>query len=237
MVDLASLVSPADADAGHAQWREVEATGTLNANAMMEIRGRSIDRTATIQYVTWLHVPDGAAVLVNLGWEPRTGATPPALPSGTVTVTGIVRDLEPVNDKPGTRITPAHMTDPGGPVLPVYVMARTVCGATGCSDALEPVPEPSLSLGPHMSYAFQWWLLAAAAAPIAIALTRRDARLERERMGISTRADDAGDDGSVSPPSTPTDSPAVPTPRRPHRLRRLLDRHEGPTDEEIEDAL
>ena len=228
VVDLRELVSVGDEDAGDAQWREASATGTLDADAVLEIRGRSIDRAASIQYVTWLHLEDGSAVLVNLGWQHRADATGPALPDGPVTVTGIVRSLEPVNDRPGTRITPEHMADPGAGVLPAYLMARSACGEEGCVEGVEPVPEPSLSLGPHMSYAFQWWLLAVAAAPIAIALTRRDARLERERMAQEADAE---------APSRDEEVPAAAAPPRAKTTRRFLDRHNGPSDEEVEDAL
>ena len=227
-VDVRELVSVDDGEAGDAQWREVSATGTLDADAVLEIRGRSIDRTASIQYVTWLVLDDGSAVLVNLGWQPRADATGVTVPDGPVTVTGIVRSLEPVNDRPGTRITPAHMADPGMPILPAYLMARTACGEAGCVEGVAPVPEPSLSLGPHMSYAFQWWLLAVAAAPIAIALTRRDARLERERM-----TQEAG----AEAPSRDEEGPAAAAPPRAKKTRRFLDRHNGPSDEEVEDAL
>jgi len=227
VVDIRELVSTGDEDAGEAQWREARATGTLDADVVLELRGRSIDRTASIQYVTWLVMEDGSAILVNLGWQPRADATGPALPEGPVTVTGIVRSLEPVNDRPGTRITPQHMADPGAEVIPAYLMARTACGEAGCVEGVAPVPEPSLSLGPHMSYAFQWWLLAIAAAPIAIALTRRDARLERERAA-ATGTDDS--------PAT-TESPETASPAPETKRRRWLDRHDGPTDEEIEDAL
>ena len=229
VVDVRELVSLDSVDAGDAQWREASATGTLDADALLEIRGRSIDRAASIQYVTWLKMDDGTAILVNLGWQPRADAAVPTLPRGTVTVTGIVRSLEPVNDRPGTRITPAHMDDPASAVIPAYLMVRTACGDAGCLTGVEPVPEPRLSLGPHMSYAFQWWLLAIAAAPIAIALTRRDARLERERMAEPhTETETAAP--AIAEPSAPRAS-------SPHKARRWLDRHDGPTDEEIEDAL
>ena len=243
VVDVRELVSVGDEDAGDAQWREASATGTLDPDAVLEIRGRSIDRAASIQYVTWLHMDDGSAVLVNLGWQPRADATSPTLPDGPVTVTGIVRALEPVNDRPGTRITPEHMVAPGADVIPAYLMARSACGESGCVGNVEPVPEPSLSLGPHMSYAFQWWLLAVAAAPIAIALTRRDARLERERARDAggddiQPADDAPAPASRSKasPASASPLPASPSPEK-KKARRWLDRHDGPSDEEIEDAL
>jgi len=261
VVNVREVVSVSDADAGEAQWRTVTAVGTLDSAAVIELRGRSIDAVASIQYVTWLHVNDGTAVVVNLGWLPRASATMPTLPAGQVTVTGVVRDLEPRNDRPGTRITPADMSDPGGPILPLYLMARSVCGPQECFDALAPVPEPSLSLGPHLSYAMQWWLLAVAAAPIAIALTRRDARLEREGLLKDDGRAEPGstepgstepgstEPGNIEPGSTESDStepadgePSGATPVSEsipptRRTWRRWDRYTGPSDEEVEDAL
>lgn len=245
VVPLTDLLSPGAADAGSAQWRTATITGTLDQQSMVELRGRSVDNTATIQYVAWLRTADDQAVLVNLGWEPRSSASTPTLPRDEVTVTGVVRALEPVNNKPGTRIAPGHFVDPGAAVLPAYLMARSVCTADDCWDGLEPVPEPSLSLGPHVSYALQWWLLAVAAAPIAIGLTRRDARLERERLAgqpLNGAAGAAPDDHAPHHEAgTPDAEPAeTAPPQRRRRTRgggRLWGRQDGPSDEEIEDAL
>lgn len=201
-----------DADAGDAEWREVTVTGVIDPGSVTEIRGRTVDRVASLQYVAWVDAADGTSVAVNLGWQARDGAQAPLVPADEVTVTGIVRDLEPDNGKAGTRIALAQLPAPAGEPLPAYVMARSVCGDAGCMEGLEPVPEPSLSLGPHLSYAFQWWLFAAAAAPVAILLVRRDVRLEREAAGVAPSARDGA-------------------PRR----QRAKERR--PTDEEIEDAL
>ncbi len=233
VVDVTQVVSPDDADAGDAEWRTVTATGVLNARALTEIRGRSVDNRATIQYVTWLRLDSGASLLVNLGYTPRSDdAQQPSLPAGEVTVTGVVRNLEPDNDRAGTRITPSQVGSVDGQILQAYLMASEACGAAGCVEGLTPVPPPSLSLGPHLSYALQWWLLAVVATPLAIAFTRRDARLERE-------AALAGDDAQPATPEpdaegTP-DAPAQPERRR-GRMS-IWGRHDGPSDEEIEDAL
>ncbi len=212
VVDLVDIVSR-DADGpGDAEWRLVTVTGELDATSVRELRGRSVDNTASLQYLVWIHTDSGRSVLVNLGWQARTDATAPALPSEQVTATGIVRAFEADNGKPGTRVNPTQMGGADGEVVQGYVMAGSTCGASGCIDTLEPVPAPNLSLGPHLSYALQWWLLTAVAAPLALWITRRDALHERER--------DESEAGSPTPRKPPT----------PAKNRRL-------TDEEIEDAL
>ena len=95
--------------------------------------------------------------------------------------------------------------------LPGWLMLREPCGESGCvGTALQPVPVPQLGLGPHLSYAFQWWLLALLAPFAVIVLLRRDARLERE----------AGSEVAAEVVTQPVQ----------RRARRL-------SDEEIEDSL
>lgn len=213
VADLESLIDRDAVGPGNAEWRTATVTGVLDSDAVLALRGRRIDNQASLQYLTWLHTPSGRTVLINVGWQPRSTATAPNLPDGSVTVAGIVRAFEADNGRPGTRITPTQMNGIDGEVIPAYLMARSACGSMGCVQGLEPVPTPSLSLGPHMSYALQWWLLTAVAAPLGVWVTRRDALHERERQ-----AADAG-------------SPAASKPPEPAKKRR------APTDEEVEDAL
>jgi len=213
VADLEDLIDRDAVGPGEAEWRTATVTGVLDPASLTELRGRRVENTASLQYLAWIHTDTGRTVMVNLGWQPRSEATPPALPGEQVTVTGIVRAFEADNGKPGTRITPRQMNGIDGDVVQGYLMARSTCGESACVDALEPVPTPDLSLGPHLSYALQWWLLTIVAAPLGIGITRRDALHERER--------DAADAGSPSPHKPP----------KPAKQRR------GPTDEEIEDAL
>ena len=215
VVDLLTLMTTDDPGPGPAAWREVTVTGILEREQVVELRGRSVDSTASLQYLTWLHTACGQTVLINLGWAPRSSATALTLPAGEVTVAGIVRAFEADNGKPGTRITPHQMDSIDGEVIQAYVMAQSTCAADACVAGLSAVPMPELSLGPHLSYAMQWWLLTVVAAPLGFWITRRDAQHERER--------DA--EGSEAPaPRARTRTATGGKPRR-------------PTDEEIEDAL
>jgi len=218
-VPLDSVLTLDDDGPGDAAWRTVTVAGVIDAADLVELRGRSVDSTASIQYLAWLHTERGETVLINLGWTSRSEPTTPEIPGGPVTVTGTVRAFESDNGKPGTRVTPTQMGGIDGEVVQAYVMADSACGDDGCVTGLEPVPLPDLSLGPHLSYAMQWWLLMAAAAPVAVWLTVRDARLERER---------ASESASPSATGKPAARPArAATPAKRRR----------PSDEEIEDAL
>lgn len=172
-----------------AVWREVTVTGTIAADSITELRGRSVENTASLQYLAWLDTGDGA-VLINLGWAPRTADTVIDVPQGAVVVAGTARDMEPDDgrrDDGATRIVPDQMPTAPGEVAPVWVSATSVCAVDGaaCLDALAPVPSPSLRLGPHLSYAWQWWLLALVALPLVTWLMVRDA--EHADAGTAAR--------------------------------------------------
>ena len=196
------------------EWRTVTLTGHIESQSVTALRGRTVEREVSLQYLVWF-ISEDRAVLVNTGWVPREAALDVALPTGEVTLEGMVRAQEPDDGKRGegaTRITALQMPTPSAAAQPGWLMVREPCDETGClGTPLQPVPPPQLSLGPHLSYAFQWWLLAAAAPVLTIAVLRRDARHASEHALGATRA---------------TPKP----PREPRRARQL-------SDEEIEDAL
>lgn len=214
--ELAELVAQGPTWLKGSEWRAVSATGTFDAETLTALRGRSIDGTAALHYLAWLSTEQGP-LLVDVGWLPRDATHTVELPAGEVEIAGIMRAQEPDDGRRGdgaTRIVAAQVPPPpdAGEPLPGYVMLREPCEPEGClGTGLQPVPLPQLSLGPHLSYAFQWWLLALLAPFAAVFLVRRDARLEREARGEAAEAESP-------PPSRRT---------RPKRL----------SDEEIEDAL
>ena len=220
-VPFESIMTTADTGPGAADWRIVTVTGVIDSKDLVQLRGRTIDGNASIQYLAWIRPSGGgAAVLLDLGWTPREQPQAPRIPTGVVTVTGTVRAFESDNGRPGTRITPSQMASTGGGVLDAYLMVDSACGDGGCLAGVTPVPLPALSLGPHLSYAMQWWLQLVAAAPIGVWLTVRDAKLEREGLGggSETTAVQRGDDVATE-------------------TRRRQAKRARPSDEEIEDAL
>lgn len=240
---LATLLSPADAQVDDVEWRLVTFEGELDAASLTALRSRTVERTATLQYLAWVNTAEGA-ILVNLGWQPRDGAAEPTLPVGQVTLTGVLREQEPDDGKRGegaTRIVAAQMPAPSAAAYPGWVMLREPCAEDGClATGLKPVPPPQLSLGPHLSYAYQWWLLMVASPIIAVLLVRRDAAHERLAWDEAQTAASSGGaeasaeaEGGRADPAASASSPAAPAPRR----RRFGTRRDEPTDEEIEDAL
>jgi len=204
------------------EWRSVTVVGEFDQDSVTALRGRTVDGVAALQYLAWFHTADGP-LLVNVGWAPRDEGLEVTLPTGSLEIEGIVRKPEADDGREGdgaTRIV-ASQVPYGDPTasypapLPAWLMLREPCDPSGCVDtALQPVPVPQLGLGPHLSYAFQWWLLALLAPFAAMVLLRRDARLEREAQLVA-----AGESMAAASPA--------PAKRR----------QRGLTDEEIEDAL
>jgi cytochrome oxidase assembly protein ShyY1 len=172
-----------------AEWRSVTARGTFDAGSLTALRGRSVESTAALHYLAWLVTSEGP-VLVDVGWVPRDSAADIALPLGSVEIEGVLRSQEADDGRRGdgaTRIVAAQLPPPpadAGPPVSGYMMLREPCVDAGClGTSLKPAPLPQLSLGPHLSYAYQWWLLALLAPFAAVYLVRRDARLELESRG------------------------------------------------------
>ena len=138
---------------------------------------------------------DGTAVAVNRGWVPfaTTNADGPwpdyAPPEGTVTVTGMVREtvrqsqglVRGATDETGVRLSTLARVDlerfqqqVDQRLYPVSVDLRTQDPASGPFP--QPVPEPVLDEGPHLSYAMQWFIFATLTCIVYPLLLRRTAR-------------------------------------------------------------
>jgi cytochrome oxidase assembly protein ShyY1 len=203
------------------QWTPVEVSGVYEPGAQVLIRNRPVDGNFGYEIVVPLRLPSGAALLVDRGWLPpgenfvRPDAVP-APPAGEVTVVARLRPSEPDVAEQGTpageaqRIAVPRLAQSAGG--PVYTGAYGVLVSEHPAPATAPtpLPKPDEDLGPHLAYAFQWWIGAVSAWGLLVYYALREA---------GTRHGDADD-------TTPRrDS----TPRRPRRR--------GPTDEEWEDAV
>ncbi|MEQ1873441.1 MAG: SURF1 family protein [Ilumatobacteraceae bacterium] len=157
-------VSLADPDA--AEYRQVEVTGTY-VGAQYEVVNLSQGNTSGSDPVNALQLADGSLVLVNRGFLAFENELAPP-PSGEVRVVGRLRasqsggtDQRDDDDTPDVveirRIdVPAIAAQFDEPVAPMYIEMLTSLPAD--STALLPVPLPSSSNGPHLSYAIQWFI-------------------------------------------------------------------------------
>ncbi|MDG9703620.1 SURF1 family protein [Streptomyces sp. DH37] len=216
---------PADAD----RYRRVTATGAYDTGGEVVVRQRTgrDDRRIGYHVLTPLVREDGTAVLVNRGWVPAGEDLTkfpevPAPPSGEVTVTGrLMADEETgsgVKDKRGLPPRQVMLIDSermaeelDRPVLGGYVaLEKTSPEPSG--DQPELLPEPDHSgIGPHLAYAFQWWLFAAA-VPVGWAVLVRRERRDRlagasGRPGQERPEQGAGTGGRTG--GTPDGRPAL----------------------------
>lgn len=155
---------PPDTD----QYRKVSATGTYQPTKTVVVRYQTNDdgqpgADAVVPLVT----RSGTAVLVNRGWFSTSNqgsvdpSEIPAPPSGTVTVTGYVRqDAEGGSTAVADSSTRAVSSAAIGPAvgLPVYAgWVELSSESPAPSVPLEPAGLPDLGTGPHFFYALQWW--------------------------------------------------------------------------------
>jgi surfeit locus 1 family protein len=191
-VALDELV-PAGAEVGDdslkdVEWRPVEASGRYLDDEDVRIVNRSQGGLAGDYIVTPLRLDDGRILLVARGFvAPPEGGVPPA-PAGEVIVEGRLRRSQvrrtgALSD-PGTgTLTEALRVDiprleaqlPGA-VEPMYI-ELTASQPAESGDFPEPIAEPELDEGPHLSYAIQWFLFSAIAVVGWILAVRRSRKV------------------------------------------------------------
>lgn len=151
--------------------------------------------------LTPLVLSDGRVVLVNRGWvpggdDPRAYPPVPTAPTGEVTVTGRlkadetsggsgIKDRKGLPDRQVMLINSAQQAEYlGRTVLGGYLELTAPAPSDGSP---EPIADPDHdSIGPHMAYAVQWWLFAAAVPVGWVVLVRRE---KRERQEEAARAE------------------------------------------------
>lgn len=196
--DLVPPDAPMSAGEG-VEFRRVTATGTYLADRSVLVRSRSKDGAPGSWVLTPLEVADGTAVVVNRGWIPNSGlleAVPDDLPTprGEVTVEGLARPTEtrgsfgPTDPAEGTLTSLARADlarlDQQVPedLLPFYVQLQEQDPVVGDADP-DPVPQPALDEGPHLSYAFQWFFFSSVGlVGYPLILRRRARELERDAL-------------------------------------------------------
>ncbi|MDJ0336867.1 SURF1 family protein [Cryobacterium sp. PH31-O1] len=152
------------------KWMPVELTGTYLTDDEMLARNRPLNVTPGFEVLTPLLLTDGTIFIVDRGWLP-TGEqqdapdSVPAPPSGTVTVVARLKASEP--DLPGRTASGDQVATINLTTIAERLDQPTYTGAYGLMDTENPtasqerptaVVKPIRDEGPHLSYAFQWFV-------------------------------------------------------------------------------
>ena len=171
------------------EYTAVTATGTYRADAEVRIGNRSSGGQPGYWLAAPLELDDGRAVAVVRGWIPRRAVVglddrSAAPPAGSVTVVGLALDSvgggKVAETGPGetpeiSRMDLDRFEEVSGvEVQESWIRLRTQTPRQP-EGLPEPVPDPDLSDGPHLSYAFQWFFFSAGAVVVYGLILRRAA--------------------------------------------------------------
>lgn len=167
------------------EYAPVRATGRYDVGEQLLVRTRPFQGQVGYHVLIPLVTREGPAWLVDRGWVPGGASATeppdvPAPPAGTVTVVARVRPSEPASTTGD--LPPGQVTRISAPTI-AEGLAYDVYGGFGeltresprPDEAPRLLPPPEPAEGPHLAYAFQWFLFAALALGGYVLLARREA--------------------------------------------------------------
>ncbi len=188
---IATDAEVGDDELAAVEWRPVEASGRYLPDEELRVVNRSQGGRAGDNIVTPLLLDDGRVLLVARGFVPIDSDSPP-VPAGDVEIEGRLRRSEArrtgaLSDAGEGDLTVAQRVDiprladqlPGA-VVPMYV-ELTNSDPAQLGDLPEPIAEPSLDEGPHLSYAVQWFIFSALVALGWVLAVRRSSKGRQSR--------------------------------------------------------
>ncbi|WP_422117570.1 SURF1 family protein [Brachybacterium sp. UNK5269] len=239
------LSDPAEPLASQDDWTPVALDGSYctEADCVLYVRNRQLSGEVGFWQLVPFRSEDGATVLVVRGWVPQAddGSVPadaPAVPAGELTATVRMRPAEPLLDRelPTGQVHSVH--PPQIAALLGLPPSSLVTGAYGELADEEPsaarpaaLPAPDTSLGPHLSYAFQWWIFALF-FPGALVFN-----LRQRYQDLAAGEQDAASAGAGPLPAPAADPAATAAETTDLRPRRAVRARRRGHDEEEEDAL
>ncbi|MGH7529480.1 MAG: SURF1 family protein [Gemmatimonadales bacterium] len=168
-----TIAPPADS----AHRRRVTARGVYDYDREWVRPGRSFQGTPGVALLTPLRFADGSVVLVDRGWVPSPDAfhierEPLREGDTTVTITGLA-----LAAPRGPRdVNPRTLRDSLPYALLPFVIQQTAPPAATASGLPRRWPPPTLSNGPHLFYAIQWFSFALVALVGTAVLLRKSSR-------------------------------------------------------------
>ena len=153
------------------KWLPVELTGTYLVDEELLVRNRSLNINPGFEVLTPLLLANGDVFIVDRGWVPtgedqNSPDAVPAAPDGQVTVVVRLKQGEPVlagRSASGDQVATINL-----PAIAERLGQDTYTGAYGLMKSEDPataerptaVLRPVRDEGPHLSYAFQWFVFA-----------------------------------------------------------------------------
>ena len=203
------------------KWTPVVLNGEYLSDEQVLARGRPRDGNPGFEVLVPFRLDDGTVFIVDRGWIPvgNTGDTPeavPAAPAGRVTVVARLKAGEPVvagRSAPEGQIATVHLPDLAERVgEPMYTGAYGLVASEDPAPATAPLQQvkPTPDEGPHLSYAFQWFVFGIMALGALVWAVRQEYRARN------------------------SEDPAVLEYEEKRKQRAVK---KGPTDADIEDAL
>jgi surfeit locus 1 family protein len=174
------------------EWRLVTVAGRYLDDEQFLVVNRSQGGRAGENAVAPLDLGDGRTLIVNRGFVPLD-VEPPPPPDGDVSITGRIRQSQErrtgqLSDPSDGDLTEAQRLDIPrlapqlpGEVVPVYVDLLT-SDPPEAAGLPEPVPQPPLGEGPHLSYAVQWFIFSICVAVGWILAVRRSIATRRRAV-------------------------------------------------------
>jgi cytochrome oxidase assembly protein ShyY1 len=152
------------------KWMPVELTGTYRTDEQLLARNRPLGGMVGFEVLVPFELADGTVFLVDRGWVPvgdhqdEPDSVPPP-PRGEVTVVARLKAGEP--DVVGRSAPNGQVATINLPQIADLVDAPMYTGAYGLLDSERPAADrpiaavkPEPDEGPHLSYAFQWFVFA-----------------------------------------------------------------------------
>jgi cytochrome oxidase assembly protein ShyY1 len=224
---LHTLVSPGSVPSPGIEWRQASARGEYLPRDQVLVRLRTVDGDPAYEVLTAFRTEDGRTIAVDRGYvRPnsvnRLEPVPPA-PSGTVTVTGRIREDEsdgkrrPPIQQDGTTQIYAVSSQTLGAITHQRVDPGYLLLVADQPGGLGVLPLPPTTDGPFLSYAWQW-LTFGLMALFGLGYFIRLELLQRRGGGPD------GDDGAEPEPGPEPDLPEPALPERDLAERDLAER-------------